>query len=70
VGDLVLIQLHKRTLPKLARPTEGPYRVIKVHPNGTVVIQHGAYAETINIRRLIPFLAPSSIPLDDGGTMP
>ena len=70
VGDLVLIQLHKRTLPKLARPTEGPYRVIKVHLNGTVVIQRGAYAETINIRRLIPFLAPSSLPLDVGGTMP
>ena len=70
VGDLVLIQLNKRTLPKLACPTEGPYRVIKVHLNGTVVIQRGSYAETINIRRLLPFLAPSSIPLDVGGTMP
>jgi hypothetical protein len=69
VGDLVLIQLHKRTLPKLARPTERPYRVIKMHLNGTVVIQRGAYAETINIRCLIPFLAPSSLPLDVGGTM-
>jgi hypothetical protein len=70
VDDLVLIQLNKPTLPKLARPTEGPYRVIKVHLNGTVVTQRGAYAETINIRRLIPFLAPSSLPLDVGGTMP
>jgi hypothetical protein len=53
VGDLVLIQLNKRTLPKLARPTEGPYTVIKVHLNGTVVIQRGAYAATINICRLM-----------------
>jgi hypothetical protein len=38
VGDLVLIQMNRRTLPKLACPTEGPYRIIKVHLNGTVVI--------------------------------
>ena len=70
VGDLVLIQLNKRILPKLACPTEGPYRIIKVNLNGTVVIQRGTYAETINIRRLLPFLTPSSNPLDVGGTMP
>jgi hypothetical protein len=67
VGDLVLIQLNKRTLPKLACPTEGPYRIIKVHMNGTVIIQRGTYAETINIHRLLPFLSPSSTPLDVGG---
>jgi transposase InsO family protein len=70
VGDLVLIQLNRRLLPKLARPTDGPYRVVKVNFNGTVVIQRGSYAETINIRRLSPFLAPSTVPLDVGGTMP
>jgi hypothetical protein len=70
VGDLVLILLNKRPMPKLARPTEGPYRVIKVNFNGTVVIQRGSYAETINIRCLTPFLTPSSLPLDVGGTMP
>jgi RNase H-like domain found in reverse transcriptase/Integrase zinc binding domain len=43
VGDLVLIQLNRHTLPKLACPTEGPYRTIKVHLNGTVVIQRGTY---------------------------
>jgi hypothetical protein len=31
VGDLVRIQLNRRTLPKLACPTEDPYRIIKVH---------------------------------------
>jgi hypothetical protein len=70
VGDLVLIQLNKRTFPKLACPTEGPYRIIKVHMNGTVIIQCGTYDETVNIHRLLPFLPTSSTPLDVGGTIP
>jgi hypothetical protein len=70
VGALVLIQLNRRTLTKLAYPTEGPYRIIKVHLNGTVVIQCGTYAETINLCRLLPFLSPSSSPLVVEGTMP
>jgi transposase InsO family protein len=70
VGDLVLVLLNKRTLPKLACPTDGPFRIVKVHHNGTVIIQRGSYAETINIRRLTPFIAPSSLPLDVGGTVP
>jgi hypothetical protein len=69
VGDLVLIQLNKHTLLKLACPTEAPYRINKVHMNGTVIIQCGTYAEMINIHRLLPFLPPSSTPLDVGGTM-
>jgi hypothetical protein len=71
VGDLVLIQLYKHTLPKLACPTEGPYRIIKVHMNDTVIIQCGTYAETIDICHLLPFIPPSSTPLDvGGGAMP
>jgi hypothetical protein len=66
----VLIQLNKRILPKLACPTAGPYRLVNVHMNGTVIIQRGTYAETFNIRRLFPFLPPSSTPLDVGWTMP
>jgi hypothetical protein len=69
VCDLVLIQLNRCLLPKLACPTDGPYRVVKVNFNGTVVIQRGSYAETINICHLSPFLAPSTVPLDVGGTM-
>jgi hypothetical protein len=66
-GDLVLIQLNKHALNKLACLTESPYKIIKVHMNGTDIIQRGSYAETINIRRLLPFLPPSSTPLDVGG---
>jgi hypothetical protein len=69
IGDLVLIKLNKCTLPKLACPTEGPYRMIKVHMNGNFIIYYGTYAETIDIRLLLPFLPPSSIPLDVEGTI-
>jgi hypothetical protein len=47
--------------------TEGPYRIIKVHMNDTVIIQCGTYAETIDICHLLPFIPPSSTPLDVGG---
>jgi Integrase zinc binding domain/Integrase core domain len=69
-GDLVLIQLNKRILPKLASPTDGPHRVVKVNFNGTVVIQRGSYVETINICRLTPFLSLSTVHLKVGGTTP
>jgi hypothetical protein len=69
VGDLVLIQPNRRLFPKLARPTDVPYRVVTVNFNGAVVIQRKSYAETINIHHLSPFLAPSTVPLDAGEPM-
>ena len=40
---------------KLDCPTLGPYPIIKVNNNGTVVIQRGIIQETINIRRIKPY---------------
>ena len=40
---------------KLSAPTKGPYVIIKVNKNGTVVIKRSQYHETINIRRIRPF---------------
>ena len=56
-GDLVLIKLDKLEAGgKLARPTEGPYKVVQVHEsNGTLTIERGSYRERINIRRLRPY---------------
>ena len=55
-GDKVLIRLDKLEAGgKLGKPTEGPFRVLLVHGNGTLTIQRGAYREKINIRRLRPF---------------
>ena len=56
INDKVLIRLDKLEAGgKLARPTEGPYKVTEVHSNGTLTIQRGDYTERINIRRLRPY---------------
>ena len=53
VGNKVL--LKRGTENKMESPCEGPYSILKVHDNGTVRVQRGAVADTINIRRLTPF---------------
>jgi transposase InsO family protein len=59
VGDLVLIRRDRggEVLGRLARPTHGPFRVIQVFPNGTVIIDRIRFHERINVRRLIPYHA-------------
>jgi hypothetical protein len=59
-GDQVLIVLdpdERRSQPKMSKPTKGPYAITRVHPNGTVDINRGNFTETINIRRLKPFIS-------------
>jgi len=41
---------------KLDQPTEGPYAIVGIYNNGTVKINRNGYDETINIRRLKPFI--------------
>ena len=36
-------------------PYKGPYKVLKVNDNGTVVLQMGAIIDTVNIRNIKPF---------------
>ncbi|DBA04493.1 TPA: hypothetical protein N0F65_011041 [Lagenidium giganteum] len=55
VGDWVLVLKDKGRLNKLEQPTEGPFAILQVHDNGTIVIQRAAYEETINIRRVAPY---------------
>ena len=53
-GQLVLKKVHKPT--KLGVRTEGPYKVQRVHVNGTLTIElRPGLTERINIRRLIPY---------------
>jgi len=55
VGDKVLLLIKRDDRKhKLARPTEGPFRVLIVR-GATVQIQRGAYREFINIRRIKPY---------------
>jgi len=52
-GDQVLIVLdadERRSQPKMSAPTKGPFAITQVNPNGTVKINRGNVAETINIR--------------------
>ena len=61
VGDRVLVTkfgYDGEVVPKLARPTRGPYRVLRVFTNGTARLQRRGYEETINIRRLRPYFSP------------
>ena len=53
-GDLVL--LKRGTENKYESPFEGPYSILRVHDNRTVRLQKGAVSDTVNIRRITPFV--------------
>lgn len=55
VDEYILIKNDERT-PKLMNQTTGPFKITKVHTNGTVTIQRGVITERINIRRLLPYV--------------
>ena len=57
VDDLVLIS-DKDISRKLDCPTKGPYKIVQVFTNGTVLIQYGAVQQRINIRRCTPYFKP------------
>lgn len=41
---------------KLADPYTGPYKIVKIHKNGTVTIDCRTYTERVNIRWVKPFM--------------
>ena len=56
-GDKVL--LARGTEFKYEAPYAGPYEVLASYDNGTVRIQKGAVADTVNLRRLHPYFEPT-----------
>lgn len=52
--DMVYIRFTSHKKPKIGTATEGPYRIVAVRENGTVVLDRGLYTEIINIRNLQP----------------
>ena len=52
VGDKALLDYQHR---KLEKPYLGPYDVLSINSNGTVVIQKGRTELKVNIRQLHPF---------------
>ena len=59
IGDQVLIASES-----YERATEGPYKVIRVYPNGNVRISCDGYDEDIDIRRLRPYLSRTNAQSD------
>ena len=56
VGEKVLIvnKSYERNR-KLSAPTRGPFIIVQINRNGTVVIECNQYYEIINLRRIRPF---------------
>jgi hypothetical protein len=63
IGDKFL--LKRGTENKYETPYQGPYTVTQVNENGTVQMMIENVEDTINIRRLTPYLGTDDIP--DGG---
>ena len=52
-GDKVMLSIG--TNNKYEQPYSGPHTILKVNTNGTVRLQMGAVADTVNIRRIDPY---------------
>ena len=48
--------MRKGTEYKYESPFSGPYEILQVNMNGTVRLQIGAVTDTINIRRIQPYV--------------
>jgi len=67
VGDKVL--LRTGTENKYEQPYSGPHPILKINNNGTVRIQKGAVTETVNIRRITPYMDSDSFDQRGGCNM-
>ena len=54
VNDKVLLE-KPGIIPKMSQPRNGPYEVIEVFTNGTIMIRKGAVTHRVNIRRVTPY---------------
>ena len=56
VNQLVMLDVAGTTKSKYAKnPYQGPYKVLKVNDNGTVVLEMGPVIDTVNIRNVKPY---------------
>ena len=53
-GQKVLLE-KPGLLRKLAAPRTGPYEIMRVFKNGTVLLNRGTYTHRVNIRRITPY---------------
>ena len=52
---LIVSKKYKRIQKIVDNPTKGPYRIITVNQNGTVLLQRERFTETVSICRIKPF---------------
>jgi hypothetical protein len=54
-GKILIVSKAYEPNSKLSAPTKGPFEILKINNNGTLVIQRNKYKETTNIRRVRTF---------------
>ncbi|EGZ21939.1 hypothetical protein PHYSODRAFT_313908 [Phytophthora sojae] len=54
-GDRILLKRDGNINSKLTTLYDGPYTVLAVRDNGTLVIDKGRYTETVHIPRVVPY---------------
>ena len=56
VNQLVMLDVTGTTKSKYAKnPFQGPYKVLQVNDNGTLVLEMGPIIDTVNIRNVKPY---------------
>ena len=55
VGEKVLLE-RPGILRKMSTPRQGPYQILRVFPNGTVLLDKGTFHHRVNIRRITPHM--------------
>ena len=66
-GDKIL--LRTGTENKYEQPYSGPHPILRINNNGTVCIKKGAVTETVNIRRITPYIDNDSFEQRGGCNM-
>ena len=54
VGGMVYVQNHFSSADKLKEPWKGPFKILRVHVNGTLTIERGQVHERVSVRRVKP----------------
>ena len=54
VNDMVYVNNHFSSADKLQPAWKGPFRVLRVHTNGTLTVERGQIHERLSIRRCKP----------------
>ena len=59
-GDQVLLDKGLEVQRKLYPKRTGPYKVIRIYPNGVLKIQKGFFTQRVSIRRCTPYRSPNT----------